>query len=118
MKIHPTTVEGFDGTLAELARRLALLRYDKLVEFLQYFEAEIARQAEADEKIGRVKLARLLLMAGSKIGFSADDFTAIFKLCQPYMAKELTANNDSEEKTPAGGSKNESDSGTSSVLGF
>lgn len=60
-------IDGFDGSLEELARLLASLRYDKVVEFLESFESAIVNQSTSDEVIGRDNLALLLCRAKHEI---------------------------------------------------
>jgi hypothetical protein len=89
MKIHPTEVEGFDGTNEELAGKVFAMRYDKVAEFLFYGMVELNRQYEGDKKIGRLKLARLLLLALYKVGELVSVMMKIFFFCKPFMKEEL-----------------------------
>ncbi|MFA6338475.1 MAG: hypothetical protein WCW87_00215 [Candidatus Paceibacterota bacterium] len=89
MKKHPIKVEGFDGTLEELAQKVGRMRYDKVAEFFGHLEREIERQSEGDLKRGRVQLSELLKKGAMKLIDLKKHFEKIMKLCEPYMKDEL-----------------------------
>lgn len=54
---HPVTVDGFQGSIKELAKKVANLRYDAMSLFLEELEKDLRRQQEGDVQRGYVKLA-------------------------------------------------------------
>lgn len=82
---HKTFVEGFDGTMEELAEKLGDLRYDTLVEFLDHFSKKIEKDGEKDKAGGRVKLANSLLDASLRIGFASEAIKKSWIHSKPYM---------------------------------
>jgi hypothetical protein len=89
MKKHPTSVEGFDGSLKELAQRVGALRYDKHAEFFHFYAEEILVQANRDVMRRRNKLAILLTAAWGIARALQKQFEIIFYFCAPYMKDEL-----------------------------
>ena len=94
MKIHPTKVDGFNGTIEELAQRVGRMRYDKVVEFLEFLEEEISRQAEGDKRRGRMKLYLLLVRAKNVLGILISTFNDM--VCGPCN-KFIKAEKDFED---------------------
>lgn len=88
-KRHPTTVEGFNGTIEELARRVCRMRYDKVADFFREVASELDRQKLADRKRGRPQLANALFHTSSEASTLEERFRQIFDLCKPYMQDEL-----------------------------
>ena len=89
MKKHPVIVEGFNGTLEELAQSIFRMRYDEVVNFLAYAQKELNRQSKGDEAMGRVKLSLLLFKAQLKTEELKKIMDKIFALCKPFMRNEL-----------------------------
>lgn len=89
MKIHPTRVEGFEGTLEDLATAVFKMRYDKLTEFLLYGLKELSRQYESDKEKGRTKVSRMLFLAINKLAELTDTMYKVFLLCQSFMKEEM-----------------------------
>ncbi len=89
MKKHPTTIEGFDGTIEALAQRVGRMRYDKVAEFLDYFGKELKRQANGDRQRGRVKLADILDEMTETVKGLRFKMERIFALCKPFMKDEM-----------------------------
>lgn len=82
-------IEGFEGTLEELAQRVGRMRYDKITEFLDYFEKELRRQENGDRERGRTKLAGMLDDAVGDIGNVRMKMERIYAFCKPFMKDEL-----------------------------
>jgi hypothetical protein len=106
MKRHPTTVEGFDGSLEDLARRVCSMRYDSVAEFFQHCKEELMRQSQADKKRGRTELARRLEHAIYYVRGVESWMRDIFDFCKPHMKDELDADSlplrgKAARKTPA-----------------
>ena len=93
MKIHPINVDGFNGTLEELAQLVFRMRYDKVSEFLFYVQEEIFRQSQGDALKNRTKLSKLLLEAEQKTEELKKIMDVIFAVCKPFMKDELNDKN-------------------------
>ena len=48
MAKHPENVEGYDGTLKDLATAIGNMSYDQVALFIQALSDDILRQAHAD----------------------------------------------------------------------
>lgn len=88
-KRHPISVGGFTGSLEELATQIAAMRYDAVAELLGHLETQFQRQASADEKRGRVKLAGLLRAFSTRLRRIQAAMQQIFQFCVPHMKDEL-----------------------------
>ena len=88
MKIHPTSVEGFD-TLEDAARAIAKLRYDALSVFLGYLMEDLAEQRDKDVKVGKVKLAEDTGELLQALGESEEAASVLFMLYKKFMEEEL-----------------------------
>jgi hypothetical protein len=85
---HKRNVEGFDGSLEDLAEKLGDLHYEALAEFLDYFSKKIERDAQADEDRGRMKLSGSLLMASDELMHAQIYINNAWKISKPYMDKD------------------------------
>ena len=85
MDKHPINVPGWSGSLDELARAVGSMRYDKVGEFLLFFQQEIVRQAEGDAKAERNRLSCLLEIHSDYIRLAKNNMDAIWNLCKKYM---------------------------------
>lgn len=105
MKKHPVYVEGFEGSLETLAKRVGKMRYDRVAEFLYYFAKELLNQSNGDKKAKRVQLALMLTGAWGIARALQMQVENIFFLCAPHMKREVGANPqlgyDDEWKKPA-----------------
>ncbi len=54
------TINGFNGTLKELAVEISNLRYDSMAKLLSYILFELERQSSHDKIIGRAKLSDII----------------------------------------------------------
>jgi len=89
MKRHPTSVEGYEGSLEELAQTVCRMRYDKVAEFFGYCAVELLRQANGDMRRG-YKLLAIQLTAARGIAVALHrKMHSVFKLCEPHMQEEL-----------------------------
>jgi hypothetical protein len=89
MKVHPTTVEGFDGSLQVLGNRMAELRYDQLAALLFYFAQALLQESNRDRMRGRIKLSLMLTGAWSIARMLQLAFEGIFFFSAPHMKAEL-----------------------------
>jgi hypothetical protein len=85
MAKHPRSVEGFEGSLEELARSIGNMTYDQVSYFIEKFADDIKRQADADLKRGREKLALELYATATKLYEARDKMNLAWKICEPYM---------------------------------
>lgn len=85
---HPTAVEGYEGSLEELARAIGKMRYDKIAEVLKYLAEDLERQSEGDRAAGRAKLAAMLHEVSGQIGVAKEQMDKIWNLCEPYMKSD------------------------------
>jgi hypothetical protein len=83
--VHPDKINGYSGTLANLAEEVGNLRYDALAEFLGLLSAKLDRDANLDEGRGRVRLAGLLRQAACPIGEAARAIQQAWRICEPHM---------------------------------
>ncbi|MBX2876691.1 MAG: hypothetical protein KTR30_31535 [Saprospiraceae bacterium] len=83
--IHRSTLANYDKGLQQLAEELGDLRYDALVDFLQYLHEKLAKDSKADEERGRAKLAKCLALASNNIGHSAKEIQKAWIISEPYM---------------------------------
>lgn len=85
---HPLSVEGYDGSLRELAQAIGKMRYDRVAEFLGEFAEEFERQHEGDKAKGRARLAVLLKTVSEELELTQKQVEKIWHLCEPYMRDE------------------------------
>lgn len=89
-KVHPVIVEGFDGTLEELANKVAGLRFDAQAEFNRFYEAATRRNAQRDEEVrGLKELPRELRIGAGQIKSVSDWFCHLFERYKKHMKHEL-----------------------------
>ena len=82
---HPDHVEGFDGSLDELAKLMGNMRYDSAVKFLGKLADDYKEQAEKDEARGRVQLAEGLHDIAGILYGARVKMQEIWKICEPHM---------------------------------
>lgn len=82
---HPNNIPNYSKTIAELAKDIGNLKYDSLAEFLSHLGDDLMRQAEADKKRGRPRLASQLEASAKEIYEARDRMFAVWKICEPYM---------------------------------
>lgn len=81
---HKTKITGFE-TLESAAEEIGNLRYDALRDFLDALSNKIQRDAEADFKRGRKKLARKLMALSVDTAMCAFSAKQIWEICEPHM---------------------------------
>ena len=85
MTKHPRHVEGFKGSLDELAKSIGNMTYDQTASFIEKLADDIKRQADADLSRGRKKLASELYKTANKLYQAKDRMDLAWKICEPYM---------------------------------
>lgn len=88
-RCHPVRVDGYDGSLEDLARTVCRMRYDAVADFFGYCAKELLRQANADMGRSRKKLATLLTSAWGIAVVLHRVMHRAFELCAPHMKEEL-----------------------------
>jgi hypothetical protein len=89
MTTHPTTVEGFDGTMEELAEKVARLRYDSLRDFLRLLSHEVRTDAEKDSLAGRRKLGNSLFRIMLSLKRAEEATEEAWRISSPYMEETI-----------------------------
>jgi len=82
---HSQTVEGFNGTLKELAIEIANLRYDSMAKLLSYTLFELERQSSHDKIIGRTKLSDIINKSCLHISQAIGYVQEAWALSEPRM---------------------------------
>ena len=85
MPKHPKTVEGFNGTLEELAKAVGKMEYGSVEEFLEYLRSDIQKQADNDAENDRVNLAQALWNAAIGLYQAKAYMGRAWQICKPYM---------------------------------
>jgi hypothetical protein len=85
MEKHPTSVEGFDGTLEELASKVARMRYDHFALFIKSLEDEVHKEAKKDDEAGRKKLGGALYQAMRALRQAKHALEEAWRISKPHM---------------------------------
>ena len=88
MEKHPTTVEGFGGSIEDLAAAVAKMRYDIIGVFLRALVKEFRSQAKGDAKAGNSQLSHLLTGLVLMLEYVVGQMDKIWKLCKKHMSIE------------------------------
>ncbi len=90
MPKHPTTPEGWDGSLEDLAVAVEGMRYDALAEFLDMLSGILWTRAQRDFNADRPQLATHLNKAASQIAETQYAIEEAWDICKPYMGKKIS----------------------------
>ncbi len=85
---HPTQVEGWSGTLEDLAKAIGSMRYDKVAEFVGYFAKHAESEAKKDAADGKVKLSGKLFLASMNLYCAQEEYESAWKISEPYMKEK------------------------------
>lgn len=85
MRKHPRTVEGFRGSLEQLAIAIGNMTYDQTSSFIGKLADDIRTQADADDAKGKSRLASELYASAEKRYEARERMDAAWKICEPYM---------------------------------
>ncbi|KKQ36035.1 MAG: hypothetical protein US50_C0001G0037 [Candidatus Nomurabacteria bacterium GW2011_GWB1_37_5] len=85
---HPRHVEGYSGSLEDLAKAIGNMAYDQTSEFIGRLAGDIKSQAEKDLARGRTKLASKLNEAAFKLQQAQNSMHSAWKICEPFMKEE------------------------------
>jgi hypothetical protein len=84
---HPRNIDGFNGTLDELAQKIENMQYDRTSKFIGSLADYTKIRADADKTKGREKLSSNLYEAVEELYKARDAFQKAWKICKPYMKK-------------------------------
>lgn len=87
MSKHPEIVDGYDGSLADLAKAIGGMRYEQVALFIQAFSDDILRQAYADLERGRPQLAESLYASAEALNLAKEKMDEVWEICKPFMKK-------------------------------
>lgn len=82
---HPNKVEGYNGTLEDLAKAVGNMSYNKTAEFIEKFANDLVRQADNDLEKGNIKVASGLYKTANKLYNAKKSMFRVWKICEPYM---------------------------------
>ncbi len=85
MALHRDNIERYPGTLIELANEIGDLRYDALAEFLHALAAKLTKDATADARRGRARLATALQGGAAGLGAAAAEVERAWAISAPHM---------------------------------
>ena len=89
MAKHPNYVEGFNGSLEELAYAVGNMTYDQTALFIKKLAEDLKRQADSDFARGRVKLASEMYHAVEHLLKAKERVDVAWSICVPYMNDSL-----------------------------
>jgi hypothetical protein len=82
---HLKTVKKYDGTLKELARDIANLRYDALATFLEELSTALSEDSISDKKRKRKRLSYCLSVASSDILCASYAIRNAWNICKKFI---------------------------------
>ena len=85
--VHRESVEGYGGSLAQLAQDIGDLKYDSLAELLHLLAAKVERDGSKDRARGRAKLAATLQASADQIAAAAASIEAAWRISKPHMTE-------------------------------
>jgi|CXWL01.1.fsa_nt_gi hypothetical protein len=88
-RTHPMVVQGYQGSLEDLGRDIARMRYDAGAVVLRAWAREIYSQARKDRKRGRPQLAGLLFDFYHGLMHAKESADKAWRLCRRHSKDEL-----------------------------
>ena len=85
---HPDFIEGYDGTMKDLAHAIGNMRYDKVEEFINELEQDFLHQAINDTEHGRYKLSIKLWRIVDILRKLKTKMNEAWNICEPYMKEK------------------------------
>jgi len=82
---HPRRVRGYRGSHRQLAHNVAIMAFDEVAKFTEYFAADIKQQAKIDLISGKKKLSKDLLTAAEYLRKAQIKLESAWKTCEQYM---------------------------------
>lgn len=71
--------------MEDLAKAIGNMTYDETASFIGKLADDIKRQADADLKRGRKKLATELYTTAEKLYQAKEKMDSVWKICEPHM---------------------------------
>lgn len=90
MKQHPTDIIKYQGTMQELARDIADLRYDVLVTFFNNLCYELSKDKEKDFNAGKYQISSLLYDLASICNEGSKLSRKLWAICEKHTTKNQT----------------------------
>lgn len=81
---HPMHIKEFES-LEILAKTVGNLRYDRVVDFLNYLAKDLNMQGMNDLERGRVQLSNKLVEASTKLIDASTTMNRVWEICKPHM---------------------------------
>ena len=85
MAKHNRNIEGYAGSLEDLAKAVGNMTYDQTALFVEKLADDIKRQANADLGRGKIKLFTQLNYASRELYEARARIAEAWKICKPYM---------------------------------
>jgi hypothetical protein len=82
---HLETIEKYDGTLKELARDIANLRYDALATLLEEISTALKEDSISDKKRNRLRLSLSLSVASIEVSHAANAIKDAWEICKKFI---------------------------------
>ena len=84
---HKDYIEGYEGSLEDLANAVKDLKYSSLGDFLGYLENGIRKDADADSDRERPQLARRLYRTSESLGEAQHFINMAENTCKLYVSE-------------------------------
>lgn len=81
---HPTEIIGFTSSMQDIAKEIAMLRYDKLHEFMVALSQRLAEDGQKGLEAGKSKLAGALINAAGLMHHATIFINEANVICSPY----------------------------------
>jgi hypothetical protein len=88
MKIHETEIKKYKGTIQELARDIADLRYDALVSLFNNLGYELSKDKEKNFDAGKHQVSSLLYDLASVCNEGGKLSRKLWDICKKHIPKE------------------------------
>ena len=85
MTRHPRHVEGYEGSLKQLAEAVGNMTYDEVARFTGEYADDIMRQADGDMERGNFQLASKLYSMAESLYISEAKMWRAWRICIPHM---------------------------------
>ena len=85
--VHRETVEGYEGSLAQLVEAVGDLKYDSLAEFLRLLAMKVERDGAKDHARGRARLAAALQDSAAQIAAAVVGIETAWRISKPHMTE-------------------------------
>ena len=84
---HPDYVEGFNGSMSDLAKAVSNMSYDKQAEFVIYYSNFTRMQSKEDMENNKPNLAKILYNASKFLTCAISYFGKAWEICEPRTEK-------------------------------